>query len=281
LDRKLLGPTGNSVVLWLLLLAETGAGKQHGLNCLRIMLRAMGVEDTFVASGLGSVQGIEEILRGTATIPAHPNALVVIDEVGAWLKRISSGGQTGNVAEIPALLQSLWGHPPQLPWTGSKTKGQKMDEVHGPAFSLYGVSTEGKFIKALTGEQVSNGFVNRMLLANIGRGCDIRAKTKYEWTSFPGWLATALKEVAGPKAPDGPIRLELAQRDGSVVVLRDFRGSVGALTQKISGSATRTKFDRWYRPRTESFGLGHLRMRCAWRRSLQRFEALRWLRLKT
>ena len=223
IDRKVLGPMGNSVVLWLLMLAETGAGKQHGLSCLRIMLRAMVVENTLVASGLGSVQGIEEILMGTATLDANPNALVAIDEVGAWLKRISSGGQTGNVAEIPAMLQSLWGWPPQLEWVGSKTKGRKMDVVHGPAFSLYGVSTETKFIKALTGEQVSNGFVNRMLLANIGPGALKRIKAKYDWTRFPSWLADALKAIAGPKRAEGPMRLELPVADGSVVVLKDFR----------------------------------------------------------
>jgi hypothetical protein len=220
LDRKVLGPTGNSTVQWLLLLAETGAGKQHSLNCIRIMLRAMGLEDTFVASGLGSVQGIEEILMGRGeVVEAQPNALVVIDEVGAWLKRISSGGQTGNVAEIPALLQSLWGWPPQLEWTGSKTKGKDMDVVHGPAFSLFGVSTETKFVRALTGEQVSNGFVNRMLLANVGRGAEKRVKTKYDWTNFPGWLADALKAVAGGPRPEGPMLL----KGLNGAVLRDFR----------------------------------------------------------
>jgi hypothetical protein len=220
LDRKVLGPTGNSTILWLLLLAESGAGKQHGLSCIRIMLRAMGVEDTLVASGLGSVQGIEEILMGRGeVVDPQPNALVAIDEVGAWLKRISSGGQTGNVAEIPALLQSLWGWPPQLEWTGSKTKGKDMEVVHGPAFSLFGVSTETKFVRALTGEQVSNGFVNRMLLANVGRGRDKRVKTKYDWTNFPKWLADALKAVAGGPRPEGPMLL----RGLNGPVLRDFR----------------------------------------------------------
>lgn len=41
LDRKVLGPLGNSVVLFILLIAETGAGKQHTMNCIRILLRAM------------------------------------------------------------------------------------------------------------------------------------------------------------------------------------------------------------------------------------------------
>jgi hypothetical protein len=70
-DRRVLGPRDCSTVLWLLLMAETGAGKQHGLNCIRILLRAMCIEDCLAAGGLGSVQGIEEILEGTTTIDGN------------------------------------------------------------------------------------------------------------------------------------------------------------------------------------------------------------------
>jgi hypothetical protein len=221
LDRKVLGPgdAGNSVILWLLLVAETGAGKQHALNCIRMLLKAMGVEWAIVASGLGSVQGIEEILEGTTKFAQNPSPLVVIDEVGRWLSRISSKGQTGNVSEIPGTLQSLWGWPPQLEWLGSKTKGKEMKAVHGPAFALFGASTEKKLIRALTKDQVENGFVNRMLLVNVGRGALERIEPKYEWSRFPQWLGDALKAVVGEPAPkDASIRLELGG-----TVLRDFR----------------------------------------------------------
>ena len=75
LDRKVLGPgdSGNSVILWMLLIAETGAGKQHALNCIRMLLRAMNAETAIVASGLGSVQGIEEILEGTTKFDPNPS----------------------------------------------------------------------------------------------------------------------------------------------------------------------------------------------------------------
>lgn len=217
LDRKVLGPTGNSVILWMLLIAETGAGKQHAINCLRMLLRAMKAEAAIVASGLGSVQGIEEILEGTSKFDPNPSPLVVIDEVGGWLSRISSKGQTGNVSEIPGTLQSLWGWPPQLEWMGSKTKGKEMKPVHGPAFAIFGASTEKKLIRALTKDQVENGFVNRMLFVNVGRGALEKIEPKHEWSRFPKWLGDALKAVAGEPAPEGPMRLE---HDGKV--MRDF-----------------------------------------------------------
>jgi hypothetical protein len=149
-DRRVLGPGDTSTVLWLLLIAESGAGKQHALHCIRTLLRAMGLERSYAASGLGSVQGIEEILEGRGEEDGNPNPLVVMDEVGAWLKRISSKGQTGNVSEIPGLLQSLWGWSMEAEWMGSKTKGKEMRSVMGPAFSIYGASTEKKLMSAVS-----------------------------------------------------------------------------------------------------------------------------------
>jgi len=66
IDRKVLGPTDNSTVLFNQVIAETGAGKHHGISCSRSLLRAMGLERSIVASGLASVQAIEEIIEGIA-----------------------------------------------------------------------------------------------------------------------------------------------------------------------------------------------------------------------
>jgi hypothetical protein len=49
-------------------------------NCIRMILRALELEDVIVASGLASVQAVEQIVEET------PNALVIIDEVGALVE---------------------------------------------------------------------------------------------------------------------------------------------------------------------------------------------------
>ena len=64
LDRKVLGPTGNSTILFLLLIGESGSGKQHILNCIRRILRAMDREQVLAASGIASVQSVEQCLEG-------------------------------------------------------------------------------------------------------------------------------------------------------------------------------------------------------------------------
>jgi hypothetical protein len=219
LDRKVLGPSGTSTVLYILLMAESGAGKQQAIRTIRMVLKAMGLEHVIAANSLASVQAIEEIVE------EMPSALILCDEIGGWLNRISATGQTGNVAEIPATLQSLWAWSPELNWIGTKRKGKEMVTVFGPALSIFGDSTEAKLIKGLTKEEIANGFLNRWLLFGIGRGASRRVKPKFHWTEIPKWLEKAIKDVVGkPVDAKGLVKLTLPKPNGGgEVVLQDFQ----------------------------------------------------------
>jgi len=223
-DRKVLGPTGNSTILFLLVIAETGAGKNHILNCIRIIFKAADMEDAVVASGIASVQSVEEILEGRPNkTPGQPSPLVLIDEYGSFLTRISSKNQTGNVSEIPSILQSLWGWSPEAEWKGSMKMAKEIVTVYGPAFAIFATSTERVFFTALKRKEIGSGFVNRHILINAGRGAPERVKPQYHWTQCPGWLMEALKEVAGDPAPLDNRPLSLTGNHGVRVMLRDFR----------------------------------------------------------
>jgi hypothetical protein len=133
LDRKIVGPTGNSTVLYNLILAVTGAGKQHILDCVRLILEAMGIDRDIVAGGIASVQAVEEVLQGNygpdddKGPDGIPSPLVIIDEYDSFLSRITTKNQSGNVAEIPSILQTLWGWQPRAAWKAtikaSRTEG--------------------------------------------------------------------------------------------------------------------------------------------------------------
>ena len=186
-DRKVLGPTGNSTILFILVIAETGAGKNHILNCIRIILKAAGMDDAVVATGIASVQSVEEILEGRGEkIPGQPSPLVLIDEYGSFLSRISSKGQTGNVAEIPGILQALWGWSPEAEWKGSMKVGKEIKTVYGPAFAIFATSTERVFFTALKRKEIGTGFVNRHVIINAGRGAPERVKPQYSLDAMSG-----------------------------------------------------------------------------------------------
>jgi hypothetical protein len=217
LCRKVLGPTESSNALWIIMLGETGAGKQHAQDCIGKLLKVMGYDDS-PASGIESLQSVVDSLAGRDGIEGNPNQLVVIDEVGSFLKRISSAGS--NIAEIPGILQTLWGWSPKADYIPPMKCRRTKEPVFGPAFSLFGASTETKFIRTISGEQVSNGFVNRMLLLNFGRGPDELSEPVYSWDEIPTWLAKALAEDAAAPEPERcPVKNSL----GELVLVQNFR----------------------------------------------------------
>jgi hypothetical protein len=228
LDRKVVGPTGSSTVLWNVTIAETGAGKNHHLNCIRMLLRSVSMETVIAAGGLASVQAIDEILEGHAHIEGNVSPLVLIDEVGSWMTRVLCKSQGGNVSEIPGELCKLYGHTLETERMGTKKVGKEMKPTHGPAFAISGYSTERLYFKAFKQKEVSGGFINRQGLfkaANGGRGWIGPPVTpKYDWTQIPAWLAKALKAVAGPPAiTNEQVRLVGSDPAGRQFVLRDLR----------------------------------------------------------
>jgi hypothetical protein len=227
LDRKVLGPGGIGLVQFLLLIAESGAGKQHVINCIRTLLRAMGVEDALVGTGIASMQSIDEILEGTGKDGegSRPSALVTIDEYGSsFLARIE--GQSGNVSGIPSKLTTLWGWSPEEKYLGDIKVGKHADDrvpVYGPAFSIFGASTERAFFNALKGKHITGGFVNRHFVLDAGRGAlkPVKGGPKYSWQRCEPWLLEALRQVAGEPAPRDNRPL-VKNVNGESVVIKDW-----------------------------------------------------------
>jgi hypothetical protein len=194
LDRKVIGPTGSTTTLYLILLAATAAGKQHSHDCIRILLRAMGVENLIQAGGLASVQATDDIVKAT------PNCLVLIDEFGRWLRMILA--QTANVSELPGTLCKFWAMRPAGSWTITRRAREIVDTVtiDWPALALSACSTGDQFWDACSDDEITGGFLNRCVIFNAGTGADKRAKPKYAWDELPKWLAEELKNRAGTPA---------------------------------------------------------------------------------
>jgi hypothetical protein len=197
LDRKVIGPTGSSTLLYLILLAATSAGKQNSHDSIPILLRAMGIENLLQAGGLASVQATEDLIRGS------PNCFVLIDEFGRWLRMVLD--QTSNVRELPGTLCKFWGIRPGGSWRITRRAREQVDSVtiDWPALALAGCTFGAIFWDACGDEEITGGFLNRCVIFDAGKGGK-RAKPKYSWEELPIWLAAALKERAGIPASNGP-----------------------------------------------------------------------------
>jgi hypothetical protein len=160
------------------------------------------MDDVYGGSNIASLQSIEQTLEGVPDKkPPKPSVQMMIDEYSSLLNRISSGKTSENVAEIPGTLNTLWSWSPLLGWQGSIKTGKVMQDVWGPAFSIFAVSIPKLFFRALKDRQVAGGFVNRHLIFDVGDAAPIYVEPRYRVDQCPAWLFEAFKAVAAPPAP--------------------------------------------------------------------------------
>jgi hypothetical protein len=91
-----------------------------------------------------------------------PLALCPQDEIGVFLRAITSRRASSHEAATSQILRSLWGVSfatlPTPAWAS-----RRMGLISCPAISILGVSTPDEFYSALQGDSVNNGFLNRFL----------------------------------------------------------------------------------------------------------------------
>jgi hypothetical protein len=99
-----------------------------------------------------------------------------------------------------------------------------MRAVEGPAFAIYGVSTERKLVSALSKDMVDNGFLNRFLFFNVGRGAPEPVDPQYSYARMPGSLRAALRDGADRAAvgTNGMVYKKVDGEPGPRLV-REFR----------------------------------------------------------
>jgi hypothetical protein len=156
LDRKMAGPTMSATHLYTVVLAPTGSGKQHQLDCVKTLLTTAGVGDLIGLGDFSSVQALQQLIK------EKPSCISVMDEFGSFLRRIKDGAQMSNIREITGEMRTLWSS--WIQYDSIKKAKDDSVRVYSPAFAIFGVTTAGDFYSALKIEDASNGFLNRFLI---------------------------------------------------------------------------------------------------------------------
>jgi hypothetical protein len=157
IGRRVAGPTRSATHLYVLGLAPTGSGKQHPIDCLKVLMEGVKAADHLGPSEFISMPAVINFLQ------RKPLSVCAQDEFGAYLKRINGWKASGFEAGISKVLRELWG----LSFARYDTPewaGRAFAAIKSPALSLYGLSTPEEFFEALQASDLSNGFLNRFLL---------------------------------------------------------------------------------------------------------------------
>jgi hypothetical protein len=205
--RRIAGPTMSGTHLYVLGLADTGSGKDHALDAVATLLNAAGLEQHI---GRGEFMSQQAVYRD---LMRQPLSLCPMDEFGAFLAKVNNPKGSASERAISQVLRTAWGKSfSTLPAPGWAT--MTSENIHAPALSLFGASTDREFYSAINGGDVDNGFLNRFLLISTKRRPQARAPivSRHEVPegivrglrriySVGGPIAGATLHGSGPHAP--------------------------------------------------------------------------------
>lgn len=155
--RHLAGPYKCGTHLYVVGLAPSGAGKNHPLSQIAVILDAAGMREHIGPSQFISMPAVIRFLCRT------PLAVCAMDEFGSFLKRINNRRASGFEGAISGMLRTAWGSSFGAMAT-PEWASQRSETIFSPAMSIFGISTAKEFYDGLEGGDVTNGVLNRFLL---------------------------------------------------------------------------------------------------------------------
>ena len=195
--KRIAGPTRSATHLYIVALAGTAAGKQHSIDCIKEALTVAGARDHIGPGDFTSSRAIVNFVK------RQPLSLCVMDEFGAFLRKVNHNTAGPFVAEVTGELRKLWG----ICWNrydSAETASVTSQSIESPSLSLYGVSTPEDFYSALKSEDVGNGFLNRFVIVETGkRGPEQTLRPGAE--KMPATLEAGLKKLFKPPPWNVPI----------------------------------------------------------------------------
>jgi hypothetical protein len=157
IGRKFATHTNMRPNMYIIGLAESGAGKDHARNCIANLMVACGLNNILggskIASGAGLVSAVEEC----------PVKLYQIDEIGLMLQTLFDKNAGGHKKELAELMMELYTTNNYTGTDYADRKTKKQSHIIHPFLSIYGTSTPSEFYKSLSSGSAASGFLNRML----------------------------------------------------------------------------------------------------------------------
>lgn len=185
--RQFAGPTLSGTHLYILGLAPTGKGKDHGLQQIgRIM----------AAANMGIHLGPSEFISMPAVVNflvRKPLSLCAMDEFGGFMKRINSKRASGFESSISKILRTMWSSsfaPYQTPEWAQK----ESQTIFAPSMTLYGASTPEQFYGSMESASLEDGTLNRFLIMR-GRDKAPEREPEMEAAKVPEWIVHGLKKI--------------------------------------------------------------------------------------
>lgn len=187
--RRVVGPTGCGVNLYLAGIAGPGFGKEAPLQRLVKALQDTDMAYLVGAGEVSSGSAIEKILR------RKPVVVMPWDEIGDVLEAINAKGPGNWASTIRKAMLELYSKSTGV-WFGKETTDEERMglPIHCPSLTVVGTSTPTRFYGGLSEKNLADGFVARMLFIQP-KARPARANPRDNGLQVPGALKRLVKDA--------------------------------------------------------------------------------------
>lgn len=200
----------NTSSLYLMVLGETGVGKNYAKTAIQSFLTQSDLISLLSGSGNTSSGAVYSALMES---PCH---IQIMDEIGKHLQTARKQ-QNGQMAESFTTLVEAYSATTSLmlPKNYSNMGRRKNDQVkkteqmvHCPAITLLGLATPAQMYDNLSTVDVEDGFLNRLICVDIS--LPLGGRVRRQSTLLPSHLVDWAREVRNPV---GKSRTDLTGKD--------------------------------------------------------------------
>jgi hypothetical protein len=156
IGQRTAGPTDSATHLYINILAPTGFGKDHPLQCGMTLMESVSGQALLGPTSWASGPGFMWALA------AKPLMVCFMDEFGEQLSYITNQKNNGCVTELVPDLKKCWNAFATIT-TAAKVNAD-VEVIKWPSPSVVGISTPEVFFEALTSRDRESGFMNRELV---------------------------------------------------------------------------------------------------------------------
>lgn len=224
LSQKVCSPTRLRTNLYMVSVAGTSAGKDHGRKCLERAMQAARIDDLVGGHDLASGAGL------LARAHACPRTVFQLDEFGLMLQSIRSKNAGANLTSIIKNLMVLFSSADSV-YRGAEYADQKArprQDIEYPCINLHATTTPEQFYPALGSQDVTSGALNRLLILIAPDAIVPRQDAPFEdvLQELADWLQ-AVQSLQGPDmqgvTPGNPVLLHYdAQARKAVAEFSDW-----------------------------------------------------------
>jgi len=196
--RKVRDERGNRTNLYIVSVADSGAGKEHARKVCKQILYVAGLEyleaNDEIASDAGLVSAAE----------LEPGCLFQIDEFGRFLRTIGDPKRAPHLFNALGTFMKLYSSADSI-FRGKAYADRKRNKViDQPCVCLHGTSVPEHFYESLTAASMNDGFVARLL---VFESPEIPERQRQPTRLVPDEIITAARWW-GDFEPGGNLRRE-------------------------------------------------------------------------